>query len=213
MSHFHWLLAQRFCRKRRSMCPSRCSSTVRVLLRLTILLRESIATAPRESDLDEEQIRALLASPLYLQQNFVPQPVIFCLQHKTRQKALLRRTNSCSPRYLPEREASADRSQVSHSVRENLVSSSPQVPKSMSKPVALFSSKRKSSQETCSDSEDFSSEPQQVLINNEPPCRLSNPENSFKPFLEEHEEYMLAEANSQCESMKAEQIISTVLFL
>ena len=47
---------------------------------------ESIATPPPESDLDDEQIRALLAPPL-------------CLQ---------------------EREASADRSQVYHSVREKL---------------------------------------------------------------------------------------------
>ena len=80
----------------------------------------SIATPPPDSDLDDEQIRALLAPPLYLQ----------------------------------EREASADRSQVCHSVRENLVSSSSQVPKSTEKPFALFSSKRKSSQETFSDRED-----------------------------------------------------------
>ena len=51
---------------------------------------------PPESDLDDEQIRALLASPLYFQ----------------------------------EREVSADRSRVYHSVRENLVSSSSPVPKS-----------------------------------------------------------------------------------
>ena len=68
---------------------------------------ESIAT-------DDEQIRALLASPLYLQ----------------------------------EREASADQSLVYHSVRENLMSSSSQDPKSAGKPVALFSSKSRSSQES-----------------------------------------------------------------
>ena len=51
---------------------------------------ESIATPLPESDLDEEQLRALLASPLYPQ----------------------------------EREASAERSQVYHSERENLMSSS-----------------------------------------------------------------------------------------
>ena len=48
------------------------------------------------------------------------------------------------PLYLQEKEASADRSQVCHSVRENLVSSSSQVPKSTEKPVALFSSKTES---------------------------------------------------------------------
>ena len=51
---------------------------------------ESIATHPPESDLDGEQIRTMLALPLYLQ----------------------------------EREASADRSRVYHSFRENSVSSS-----------------------------------------------------------------------------------------
>ena len=54
---------------------------------------ESIAT-PQEADLDDEQIRALLALP----------------------------------RYLLEREASAERSQVYHSEREGLMSSSSQGP-------------------------------------------------------------------------------------
>ena len=83
---------------------------------------ESIATPPPESDLDDEQIRAPLASPL-------------CLQ---------------------EREASADRSHVYRSVRETWCQVPSQVPKSTEKPVALFSIKRKSSQEAFSDREDFS---------------------------------------------------------
>ena len=78
-------------------------------------------TAP-ESDLDDEQLRALLASPLYLQ----------------------------------EREASAERSQVHHSERENLMSSSSQDPISTGKPVALFSSQNRLNQETFSDRMDFS---------------------------------------------------------
>ena len=66
---------------------------------------------PQEADFDDEQIRALLASPLYLQ----------------------------------EREASAERSQVDHSERESLMSSSSQDPKPVGtgKPVALFSSKNR----------------------------------------------------------------------
>ena len=52
---------------------------------------DSLAT-PREADLDDEQIRILLASP----------------------------------RYLPEREASAERSQIYHSGGEGLMSSSSQ---------------------------------------------------------------------------------------
>ena len=51
---------------------------------------ESIATRPPESDWDDEHIRTMLASPLYLQ----------------------------------EREASADRSRVHHSLRENTMSTS-----------------------------------------------------------------------------------------
>ena len=65
---------------------------------------ESIGTPPPESDLDDEQIRALLFSP----------------------------------RYLHEREANADRSQVYHSVEENLMSGSSQDSKSTVTPVAVF---------------------------------------------------------------------------
>ena len=80
---------------------------------------ESIATP--ESDSDDDQLRPLLASPLYLQ----------------------------------EREASAERSQVYHSERENLMSSSSQDPISTRKPVALFSSQNRLNQATFSDGEDF----------------------------------------------------------
>ena len=121
---------------------------------------ESIATPPPESDLDDEQIRALLASLLY----------------------------------LPEREASADRSQVYLSVREKLMSSSSQDPKSTRKPVALFSSKNRSNKEKFSDREDSSSEHQQARGKNEPLFRFSHPENSVNSFLEEHRDYMLAKS-------------------
>ena len=66
---------------------------------------ESIVTPVPDSDLDHEQLRVLLPSPLYLQ----------------------------------EREANAERSQVYHSQRENLMSSSSQDPTSTGKLVALFS--------------------------------------------------------------------------
>ena len=153
---------------------SRCS---REKLRLTISA-ESSATLLPEMDLDE-QIRALLASPLYLQG-----------------------------------EASADRSQVYHSVREKLVSSSSQVPKSTGKPVALlFSSKRNSSQEAPSDREDFSSEHQQVLGKNEPLFRLSNPENSTNHFLKNMKTKCLQKRTLKCESKYAQEIVSTIMFL
>ena len=75
---------------------------------------ENIATPPPDSDSIDGQLRALLASPLYLQ----------------------------------EQEADAERSQVYHSERENLMSSSSQDPISTGKPVVLFSSKKRLSQET-----------------------------------------------------------------
>ena len=74
---------------------------------------ESIVT-PAESDFDGEELRALLVSPLYLQ----------------------------------ERGASAERSQVYHSERENLMSSSSQDPTSTRKPVAVYSSQNRLKKET-----------------------------------------------------------------
>ena len=96
---------------------------------------ESIAT-PLEADLDDEQRRTLLASPLYLQ----------------------------------ERGASAERSQVYHSFRENLMSSSSQDPRlgGTRKPVAVFSNQSNLNQDTFSDRDQFSLEHQQVFGNSEP---------------------------------------------
>ena len=85
---------------------------------------ESIATPPPEADFDDEQLRALLASPLYLQ----------------------------------EREEGADRSQVHHSERENLMSSSSQDLTSTGKLVAVFSSTNRLNQETFPTEKIFPSE-------------------------------------------------------
>ena len=82
----------------------------------------SIGTPLPESDSDDEQLRALLASPLYLQ----------------------------------EREAIAERSQVYHSERENLLSSSSQDPTLTGKPVAMFLSQNRLNQDTFSDGDEFS---------------------------------------------------------
>ena len=123
---------------------------------------ESIATPPPESDLDDAQIREMLASPMYLQ----------------------------------ERDASADRPRVYHIVRENLMSSSSQDPKSTEKPVALFSSKTSRIKKRFP-TEDFSSEHQHVPGSTEPLLRFSHPENYVTSFLEEHRDYMVAEANSE----------------
>ena len=95
---------------------------------------ESIATPPPDSDLDDDQIRALLASSLFLH----------------------------------ERETNAERSQVYHSARENLMSSSSQYPLSTGRTGALlFSSKNRLNSEMFSDKR-FSMRHQQALGNNAP---------------------------------------------
>ena len=108
---------------------------------------ESIATSPAESDLDDEQLRDMLASPLYLQK----------------------------------KEASADRSRV----RENSVSSSSHFRESAGKPAAVFSHKRKSSQESRSDIEGISLAHRAVRGENEALSRLSESENVARLALEE----------------------------
>ena len=95
-----------------SLAPRRTPSHVKTLSYNQSLLSsppdsiESIAT-PQEADFDDEQLRALLASP----------------------------------RYLSEREAGAERSQVYHSERESLMSRSSQglIFMSTGRSVALFS--------------------------------------------------------------------------
>ena len=121
---------------------------------------ESIATPPPESDSDDEQIRALLASPLYMQ----------------------------------ERAENADRSQVYHSVRENLMSSSSEDPKSTGRPVAFVFKQKQVESRTVFRHKIFPSEHHQVLGNNEPSFRFSHPENSEKSLREGHRDHMLAEA-------------------
>ena len=70
------------------------------------------------------------------------------------------------------------------------------------RPVALFSSKNRSNQETFSEREDFSSGHQQFLGNSEPLFRLSNPVNSAKCVLDGSRDHILAAA--KCELMKQE---------
>ena len=106
---------------------------------------ESTAT-PQEADLDDEPIRALLASP----------------------------------RYPPERDASAERSQIYHSERENLMSRSSQDPISRGKPVTLFSRQSRLNQDAFSERE----QPVDVLGCNESIFRDANPANVAKSLLE-----------------------------
>ena len=119
---------------------------------------ESIATPLPESDLDDEQLRALLASPLYVQ----------------------------------EQEASAEHSQVFHSERENLMSSSSHDPIGTGKLVALFSSHNRLNQETFSDREEFSLRHQQVFGSTESFFTLSHRANVAKSLLDGNRDHLLA---------------------
>ena len=107
----------------------------------------------------------------------------------------LQRTQT--PLYLQEREASAERSQVYHSERENFMSSSSQDPTSTGKLVALFSSQNSVNQETFSVREDFPLRHQQVFWINEPFFRFSNPVNVAKSLLDGDRDHLLAEARSE----------------
>ena len=109
---------------------------------------ESIATPP-ESDLGDERMRNLPASPLYLQE---------------REKA------------------SAGRSRVYHSFRENSVSSSSHFRESAGKPAAMFSHKRWY---------------QPVQGKDETLFRFSDPEEAARLVLEEQRDHLLAEAESE----------------
>ena len=132
------------------------------------------ASQPPESDIDDEQLRALLASPLYLQ----------------------------------EREAIAERSEVYHSERENLMSSSSQDPTSTGKPVAVFSSHNRLNRDTFSDRDEFSFRHQQVFGSNEPFIRFSNLANFAKSLLNGNRDHLLTEARS--ELMKQEYKVESL---
>ena len=83
-----------------------------------------------------------------------------------------------------------------HSVRENLMSSSSQVPKSTVKPVALFSGTKQVESRHVFRQKIFLRK-STGLGNNEPLFRFSHPENSVKSLLEGLRDHMLAEAKSE----------------
>ena len=112
---------------------------------------ESIATSPPESDLDDEQVRNMMASPLYLQERELSVKFIS----------------------LPRKCRETCRSVLTH---------------------AVFSHKRKSSQDTFSDRESRSSGHQSVRGEDETPSRFSDPENAARLSLEEQRDHALAEA-------------------
>ena len=102
-----------------------------------------------------------------------------------------------SPLYSQERGAIAERSQVHHSERENLMSSSSQDPTSTGKPVAVFSSQSRLNQDTLSDRDEFSFTHQQVFGSNELFIRFSNPANVVKSLLDGNRDHLLAEVRPE----------------
>ena len=129
---------------------------------------ESIVT-PQEADLDDEQIRALLASP----------------------------------RYLPEREASAARFQIYHSEREGSMPSSSQSLNVIGtgKPVAWLSHQQRLGQNEFSERE----QPADVLRSNESVFGDAHPANVAKSLLGGNRDHLLIQARS--ELMKQEHTV------
>ena len=121
---------------------------------------ESVAM-PQEADLDDEQIRSLLASP----------------------------------RYLPEREASAERSQVYHSEREGSMSSSSQGLnfKGTGELVALCSHQNRLNHDAFSERQQLV----HVLGSDESIFRFSNTVNVARSLLDGNRDHLLTQARSE----------------
>ena len=88
------------------------------------------------------------------------------------------------------------------------MSSSSQDPTSTGKPVAVFSSQNRLTQDTFSDGDEISLRHQQVFGSNEPFIRFSNPTNVAKSLLDGIREHLLAEARS--ELMKQEYKVESL---
>ena len=118
-----------------------------------------ISTLPPQSDLDDEENTDIMTSSLYSQEREGSTDLSrVCHSFRKKLSVHLSRYGKCwlhHSTYMIE--ASADRSRVYQSFREYLVSSSSHFRKCAGKPVAMFSHKRKSSQQTFLDREGISS--------------------------------------------------------
>ena len=113
----------------------------------------------------------------------------------------------CLHRCTCRREASADRSRVYHSFRENSVSSFSPF-RGARKPAAVFSHKGKSIQDTFSDREGISEGHQSVQGKGASFFRFSDPEEAARAVLEEQRDHQLAEA--KFEILKQERKVDTL---
>ena len=141
------------------------------LLSLTQDSIESIAM-PQEADLDDEQIRALLASP----------------------------------RYLPEREASAERSQAYHFERAGLMSSSSQGLNftGTGRLVAWLQRQKRLGQDEFSEREQLAD----ISRGNESIFRDADPANVANSLLEGNRDHLFTQARS--ELMKQEHTVESL---
>ena len=111
-----------------------------------------------------------------------------------------------SPRYLPEQDAFAERSQIYHSEREGLLSSSSQSLNFIGtgKPVAWLSHLKRLGQDEFSERE----QPADVSRSNESVFRDANPANVVKSLLEGNRVHLLTQARS--ELMKQEDEVESL---
>ena len=134
---------------------------------------ECIATLPPESDLNDEQIRTMLVSPLYLQEReaSVDRSRVY---HSLREKPIVKFI-------LLSREHGETRSEGEYGRN----------------PFRLFQTKGSRIKKHFPTEKSFPQKINRFWENNDPLFRCSNPENLMKSFLEEHKDYTLAEAKSE----------------
>ena len=132
--------------------------------------------SPPGSEVDDEQMRDMLASPLYLQERDVRFTTV-----PAGERSKCRPTTCLS---LPQ-------------INKNSMSRSSRFGASAGKPAAVFSHKRKSSQESHSDRDGIPVAHRAVQRENEALFRLCESESGARLILEEQRDQLLSEAKSE----------------
>ena len=138
---------------------------------------ESIA----DSDLDAGELRKMLASPLYRQ------------DQEDCKSARIPIAPKKPAAMIQERGAIATRTQADHSRRESLTLSSSQVPRALGKPAAMFAS----------GSQDLENQPKSSFFRN------ANPSNLRGSLLEGNQDHLLSQARS--ELMRQEHQVGSIV--
>ena len=134
---------------------------------------ESIATPP-DSDLEDEQLRKMLASTLYTEVSVKPDAKI-----------------------VQKREANPQRTQAYHSRRESLMSSSSRDLEASGKPDAVFSCHSESSQNTFSKRDRSNESGNRFESSVHSVFRFANPGNVGKSLLDGNMDHLLNQAKSE----------------